>query len=145
MYYGFHGDGSRYCYPYSTGSGDLWYRSSADHDTGHNLTMNTWKSMEFYDFDWTNHRYKWKYNEALVGNNIYQKVSSSYDDQFALSGSSCDVYVDCFMVRKMVSSPATYAFGSEEVTGWSGKIIGISSPAGVMSIVVADIAKVMGI
>lgn len=90
-------------------------------------------------------RYEWEdgtYNETL-STNIPDEDMYIYLKNHEGAGT----YFDDIRISKYVSNPATYGFGTEElpISGWSGTIIGVSSPASVMGIIVDDITSVIGI
>lgn len=63
------------------------------------------------------------------------------------SSQESTLWCDWAFIRKYVTNPSSSAFGGEESapTGWSGIIIGVSSPARVIDVESANITSVIGI
>lgn len=142
-----HGDGSYAVYT-KISANNVMYNDGAWRDTGTNITPATWHLFEIRNFDWTAHTY-----DIVLDGNVIQAgagmiSTASYNDILHIENSSTggSLYVDNVISRKFVTDPATYAFGSEESnTGWSNKILGITSPAKVIGVVNASIGKIIGV
>jgi len=64
----------------------------------------------------------------------------------ATSTSQAGFLIDWVAKRKFVYPEPTHgSWGSEETSGWTGKISGVTNPAKVMGVPVANIAKVKGV
>lgn len=113
-----HGDGTSRVYTVAgyPAAGDISYHDGSWQDTGVNTVVGAWGSFEARDFDWTAHTQDILYDENVIAADAGQRTGTTYNDTFRVqASSSCpDFYIDCFIVRKYVSNPATYAFGSEE-------------------------------
>lgn len=84
-------------------------------------------------------------NDAACGTGQYDTNQARYIDIGSYHESGATI-IDWIAIRKYAATEPSFSFGSEETeAGWTGKIVGVTNPAKIMGIAVANISKVNGV
>jgi len=104
----------------------------------HYIITNTGSQIQ-YTYDGTTHQ-----SSPLTTNNPNENMYMRISGDNTASGTA---EVDWIFSHKYAANPATYVFGSEETPtgGWNNKVFGVTSPARVLSVLNANIGKVIGV
>lgn len=109
-----HGDGSNRIVLGSRSDLSIIYYDGGWQDTGIDVTLDAWKAISIYDFNWSANTCNVNYDGNIVG--CTMSSSALQLDTMTLETQYATVYFDDVRVRKYADSPATYEFGSEQST-----------------------------
>lgn len=132
-------------YPYNSGElrGLVSNEGTPSYGTIGSYVANTYYN---YELTWKSGEVKIYQDDTLKGTYTSNTPNEALNPRIGIQASGCDLTFDWYFISKWVENPATYAFGSEESEGaWAHKVMNITSPARVINVVNASIAKVMGV
>ena len=116
----YHESGGKYIQIYVDSSENLQYYDGSSHDTGVNVSADTWQHLELRNFDYTAGTFDIYLNDALAKSGATMGSQTVIPDQgqvanFTTSSTAYEVWYDNFIVRKYLEpEPAFGAWGSEE-------------------------------
>ena len=116
----YHENGGKFALAYVDASENLQYYDGSSHDTGVNVSADTWQHLELRNFDYAAGTFDIYLNGALAKSGATMGSQTALPDKvqvanFTTSSTAYEVWYDDVIVRKyQETEPAIGAWGSEE-------------------------------